>query len=613
MDYSIIRPRSFAPEHQTEARDVYLADPSIRHLVEFFTKKGLLALKDEDSREQWYQDWLDYQARHRIYASVLSPNQYSSLGYHLDLLKLTRVMEVFGYFSPSHGYSLQVSFLGLFPILMGSNEALKREAIATLEAGGLFALGISEKEHGADLLSNAFRITATTTVAGSEPQYVANGRKYYIGNANCASIVTILARKCRADLAETDARIRRLPFVLIAVRPKSAPAYRSVKRIHTLGVRSAFVGELEVKDHPLPQQDIIAEGRGAWDAAFGTVTLGKFFLGFGSIGICEHAMVEAVTHLRSRVLYRNSVLAMPHIRLATAQAYARLFAMKLYAYRALDYVHAASTEDRRYQLFCAVQKAKVSTQGVKVMAQLSECMGAKGFEADTYFESALRDAQLIPGLEGSTHINLGLTAQFIHRYFAGDSPERWEDRSLKNNDVRTAAPAVKSVSRGDIRVSENAYLMQARQGHIIDIPFAHFLDAYKPLERIANVRRFTRQARTFARVALRRLKDSVDPDATDSKAAGMEVTLSLGECMASIAYAQLVSENAVLFQLSDPLVSAIFHLLVIDLSIAAQALAALPGIDLPTRRSARRMIAVPQTAAADWDHAAEALAAMLPC
>ena len=77
---------------------------------------------------------------------------------------------------------------------------------------------------------------------------------------------------------------------------------------------------------------------------------------------------------------------MPHIRAATAIAFARLTAMKLYAYRALDYLQAAGADDRRYLLFNAVQKARVSTEGVKVMGCSSECIGARGFEADTYFE-----------------------------------------------------------------------------------------------------------------------------------------------------------------------------------------------------------------------------------
>src|SRR5205823_5204351 len=113
------------------------------------------------------------------------------------------------------------------------------------------------------------------------------------------------------------------------------------------------------------------------------------FLGFGSVGICERAFAEAFAHLRGRVLYGRPVTEMPHIRAATAAAFARLTAMKLYACRALDYLQAAGDRDRRYLLFNAVQKAKVSTEGVKVLGLLADCLGARGVEAETYFESAL--------------------------------------------------------------------------------------------------------------------------------------------------------------------------------------------------------------------------------
>src|SRR5207248_6951541 len=154
-------------------------DPSVRLLVEFFRAKGLAALKREDMREEWYQDWVDYQAGHGLYASVLSPKGYTTRGHQLDLLRLTRFAESIAYFSPAHGYSLQVSFLGLFPILMGSNEPLKREAVAKLEAGGLFAFAVSEKTHGSDLFANEFIVQPK----GSAGQR-ADGAKYYIGNAN---------------------------------------------------------------------------------------------------------------------------------------------------------------------------------------------------------------------------------------------------------------------------------------------------------------------------------------------------------------------------------------------------------------------------------------------
>src|SRR5205807_1582208 len=135
-------------------------------------------------QESWYQDWIDYQAHHELYASVLSPKQYSSRGRQLNILKLTRLLEAFAYFSPAHAYSLHVSFLGLFPILLSDNEPLKKEAIARLEAGGLFAFAVSEQAHGSDLFANEF------TVRPAGPAgWRADGSKYYIGNANAACII----------------------------------------------------------------------------------------------------------------------------------------------------------------------------------------------------------------------------------------------------------------------------------------------------------------------------------------------------------------------------------------------------------------------------------------
>jgi len=551
--------------------DLYLNEPTIRKLVEFFENKGLAAIKQEDQHEQWYNDWLAYQDRHELYARLLSPKRYSARGFEFDLLRYTRFLEVFAYFSPAHGYSLQVTFLGLFPILMGSNEGLKQEAVGRLERGGLFALGVSERNHGADLLANEFTVTEV-----APGRFTANGTKYYIGNSNCASIVSILARK---EDERSAGRARRAPIVLFALRPSQAPAFRSVRKIGTLGVRAAFVGEFEVKEHELPAGDLIAEGRHAWDAFFGTVTLGKFFLGFGSIGICEHAFEEAVAHLSSRVLYGKPVIEMPHIRATLAQAYARLTAMKLYAYRALDYVQAARVEDRRYLLFAAVQKAKVSTEGVKVMALLSECVGAKGFESDTYFEMALRDVQLIPGLEGSTHINLGLTAQFIPRYFAEFDPNLHQPQSLVADGVRPG---------------ENTYLMEARTGAVNTIAFPHFLEAYRPLRSISNVRSFVKQVKAF-QLLVRRADPKKESDADTER------TLLMGQCLSTIAYAQLVAENSALLEMPSEVVSTMFHWLVHDFSVAALALASSAEPAPFGGLGRHRMVCAPAIRAAEWD------------
>ncbi len=583
----------FEASSPTPGTSEYLRDPSLQLLASFFQNKGLADLKQEDRQEGWHQDWIDYQARHGLYASLLSPEQYSSLGRCLNICRLARFLETFAYFSPAHGYSLHVSLLGLFPILMSANEALKREAIAKLEGGGLFAFAVSEKAHGSDLFANEFIVEAANQPGLPDTGWLAGGAKYYIGNVNAACLISVLAKKAGSESAGTT---KRLPFVFFALRPQETPAFRNVCKIRTLGVRTAFVGSFEVGGHAFPEGDVISQGREAWDAVRGTVNFGKFFLGFGAVGICEHAFAEAVAHMRRRILFGKSVLAMPHIRDALVLAFARLMGMKLYAYRALDYLQAACDADRRYLLWSAVQKAKVSTDGVKVMALLSECIGARGFEADTYFEGALRDILLIPSLEGSTHINFGLAAQFISAYFADSGPDM---------------PKPESVTLHKADAGENPYWLAAGDRTARTVRFARFLEAYGPLRAVANVRLFAKQVKAF-----RRFAGSVSACSQDAVPAGTRadpgdagLLIALGKCLSTIAYGQLVAENCLAVEVTPATASVIFHNLVEDFSAEALKLAAMFPWGSAQRALLKGAVRVPKTSAADVHSVSELIAA----
>ena len=306
---------------------------------------------------------------------------------------------------------------------------------------------------------------------------------------------------------------------------------------------------------------------------------GKFFLGFGAVGICEHAFAEGFAHLRSRTLYGKPAIALPHLRDTMAFAFARLVAMKLYAYRALDYLQAAGPDDRRYLLFNAVQKARVSTEGVKVLATVSECVGARGFESDTYTELALRDGAMIPALEGSTHINFLLAAQFIGAYFA--NPEG-------------AVPLPGSVSLGQTSSDENPYWTAARDRNAKTVRFASFPSAYEPLRALPNVALFLQQVESFAR-----LVRGVPPDSI--------LQVPFGRCFSVIAYGQLVAESAVLVGTSPAVVSVIFHALIADLTAECLGLAATFPPGSPERVLLLEAVSVPQTSRGELEAVADRL------
>jgi hypothetical protein len=114
-----------------------------------------------------------------------------------------------------------------------------------------------------------------------------------------------------------------------------------------------------------------------------------------------------------------------------------------------------------------------------------------------------------------------------------------------------------------------------------------------------NVRTFARQCKAF-RLVVTRLPPK-------GAAADLATSIGLGQCLATIAYGQLIAENAARLGVRADLVSAVFHSLVNDLGSSALSLASIAAIDSASRTLLRRMVAVPRTTVADWELVCERL------
>ena len=128
--------------------------------------------------------------------------------------------------------------------------------------------------------------------------------------------------------------------------------------------------------------------------------------------------------------------------------------------------------------------------------------------------------------------------------------------------------------------------MEARTTATHTIGFAPLLRAFDAHGSLPNVKRFVRQAKAFRDFArtLRSRRDVV----TDT-----QLAMALGQCVAIIAYAQLICESASHLDASVDVLADIFQFLVGDLSTTAMMLAALPELDEPARTAIRRIIVIP--------------------
>ncbi|OGO12521.1 MAG: acyl-CoA dehydrogenase [Chloroflexi bacterium RBG_13_68_17] len=491
----------------------------MRKTIAWFEDRGLRSIKQDDYDRAWYADFLDFVKRERLFATLLTPAAYGAADCRWDTWRNCEFNEILAFYGLAYWYTWQVSILGLGPIWMSPNEELKRRAARLLEEGNVFAFGLSERRHGADIYSTEMRLAPQ-----ADGSYRADGEKYYIGNANLAPMVSTFGK-----MADTGDYV----FFTADYRHKNYDLIRNVTASQN------YVAQYALHDYPVAEVDILSRGQDAWDTCLNTVNVGKYNLGWASIGICTHALYEAVRHAANRRLYGMAVTDFPHVRQMFTDAYVRLIAMKLFALRAADYMRAASPDDRRYLLYNPIVKMKVTTQGEEVIDLLWDVIAAKGFERDTYFEMAARDIRALPKLEGTVHVNIALIVKFMANYFfnPGEYPE---------------------VSRQDQARDDTFLFHQGPARGLGQIRFHDYRPAFERFD-LPNVYHFKEQIEVF-----QELLTTATPD--DAQQKDVDLLLALGEIFTLVVYAQLVLENASTYAVGNDLIDQLFDVLVRDFS-----------------------------------------------
>ena len=489
--------------------------------IAFFEKMGKTRLLDDYNKKVWYREFVDFIGKEQIFAKLLTPKQYAGgdPDARWDTARNSEYSEILAFYGLGYWYCFQVSILGLGPIWMSPNETAKKKAATLLKKGAIFAFGLSERTHGADIYS----VEATLTPKGPG-KYVANGEKYYIGNGNEAEMVSTLGKVKDGTDDYT--------FFVTNYRNK---AFELKKNVIS---HQEYVANFDLHDYPITDDDILSRGPHAWDSALNTVNIGKFNIGPASLGIAEHCFYEAITHASNRILYGMKVTDMPHVRKNFMDAWLRLLGMKIYQRRATDYFRGAGENDRRYLLYNPTSKMKVTLQSEEVVNLLWDVIAAKGFEKDTVFHMAAADVRGPSKLEGTVHVNVQLIRKFIKNYFF--------------------SPAAYAPAAPDFSLKDDMFLFN--QGPTKGLGKVQFHD-YKPVfeanKGLPNVATFIKQIEIF-----KEMLEKAGPD----KVQDMDPTFSLpvGEMFSIVVYGQLILEQAKIDGLDADVLNQIFDFMVRD-------------------------------------------------
>jgi acyl-CoA dehydrogenase len=487
--------------------------------IEFFEKKGLKEIKKDWHEKKWNYDFVEFLKENQIFATLMTPSGYGAPDSRWDTYRNCEFSEITGFYGITYWYTWQVSMLGLCPIWNGTNEEVKHKTAKLLQEGGVFAFGLSEKEHGADIYSSDMML-----YPNSDGTYRANGDKYYIGNGNEAALVSTFAK-----MADTG------DYVFFVVNSKHEK-YECVRNVVN---EQNYVAEYALHDYPLTSADITERGPKAWDDMLNTINVCKFNLGWGAIGLCTHALYESIDHAANRNVYGKFVTDFPHVKRLFTDSYCKLVAMKLFSERAQDYMRSAGPDDRRYLLYNPMVKMKVTREGEEVMNILHDIIAAKGFENEPFFEIAKHELPMLPKLEGTVHVNMALIVKFMANYFF--NPKAYAEMPRRDDTANDAFLFQQGPTKG-----------------LGKIQFHDYNIAYNSVD-LPNVNKFKEQINLFKDFIMK-----AGPDKNQS--ADIDYLLALGEVLTLVAYGQLIIESRKFIDVEDDLLEEIFDFMVRDFS-----------------------------------------------
>ena len=490
--------------------------------VAFFEQKGNFSMRIDSKAKRLPTDWYQFIKESGLFATLLTPTGYGDADARWDHYRITCASELIGFYG-LYQYSFQVSILGVGPIWISKNEQQKKELAQLLKEGHVFAFGMSERNHGADLYSNEAIITPL-----GNGKYIANGEKYYIGNSSRAPKISVMGK---------NAKTGEFVFWVVDCRDRHC---KYCGDIEVVGMFAGQLGRFEMIEYPITDADILETGDAAFAMGLSTVNIGKTQTSMKNVSMATHMLYEAVNHAHNRYLYGKRVTDMPHIRRALLESWSRILMSRLYDYRAVDYFRQADAEtDRRYLLFNPVQKARAANECDRAVALLHNVMAAKAYETDTFAETAVRQIGNAVRLEGTAHVNMSQAVKFVNNYFSDnvEMPDIPDGKMVKDD-------------------SRNMFVQGF--GKAKNIKFSDYRKAFRGCE-LPNIKIFLEQAEAF-----KAFNDKSPMNKQQVNNA--DFMLNIAEIFAAIVYGQLVFEKAKIEEIEDMVIDQLFSYLVRDIN-----------------------------------------------
>ncbi|GAA4548853.1 acyl-CoA dehydrogenase [Amycolatopsis samaneae] len=286
------------------------------------------------------------------------------------------------------------TYLGAVSAWVAADDEQAGALGAQIASGAVVCWGLSEREHGSDLLAGE------VTAVRDGDRYVISGEKWPINNATRSDLVCLLARTAPGGGP------RGFSLLLVDKR-RIAGAFHSLPKARTSGVRGADISGVCFTGAKVPANAVLGAPGAGLEIVLKSLQLTRTLCAALSLGPADHALRLALDFASAHRMYGRVLLDLPEVGRRLTEVYADLLVAEVVGLLAVRSIHALPAE---LSVISAVVKYLVPTTVDRMLDELGQVLGARAYltgrELGGGFQKIVRDHRIVGIFDGSTVVNL---------------------------------------------------------------------------------------------------------------------------------------------------------------------------------------------------------------
>jgi len=362
-----------------------------------FVRERLRPLEDQVAENDAVPDEIVQEMREIGLFGLAIPEEFGGLGLSMEDECLT--MFEMGRTSPAFrsvfGTNVGIGSQGI--VMFGSDEQ-KQEWLPGLASGEIIAsFALTEPEAGSD--AGAVR----TTAIRDGDDYVINGTKRYITNANKANVFTLMAR--------TNPDVKGAKGVSSFIVPSDLPGISLGAPEKKMGQQGAHICDVNFDNVRVPARLRLGEEGMGFINAMQILERGRLHISAVCVGVAERLIADCVAYASERKQFGQPIGEFQLVQGMLADSKTEAYAgrcMVMDAARRRDAGEEIGTEASCSKYFCSEMVGRVADRAVQIY-------GGAGYIADYGIERLYRDVRIFRLYEGTSQIQQVVIARNMLR------------------------------------------------------------------------------------------------------------------------------------------------------------------------------------------------------